>query len=55
MIDIDNKPRIYAYAIFVAIIMGVLAGTGILKSQIPQIGQEFLKVLINGIDKFFDI
>ncbi len=36
MIDINNESRIYAYAIFIAIIVGVLTGTGVLKSQMQN-------------------
>jgi len=32
----DNESRIYTYAIFIAIIIGVLAGTGVLKSQMQN-------------------
>jgi len=31
--DTSNESRIYAYAIFIAIIIGILIGMGILKSQ----------------------
>ncbi len=31
--DSDSEPRIYAFAIFIAIIIGMLAGAGAFKSQ----------------------
>ena len=36
MSDIENESRLYAYAIFIAIVIGILGGTGVLKSQIAQ-------------------
>lgn len=36
MADIDNESKVYAYAIFIAIVIGILGGTGVLKSQIAQ-------------------
>jgi hypothetical protein len=31
--NIENESKIYAYAIFIAIMVGILAGTGFLKGQ----------------------